>query len=75
MTLDGIPVGTLRSNMADTKVTAEQWCKAFGHKWTMSNGETYCKGCFITLDEANRTYYEQNRSTCESAEMRVSEQG
>lgn len=52
MSIDGIPVGTLRSNMSDTKVSAEQWCRTFGHKIvTDRNGEQYCKECFKTKDE------------------------
>ena len=58
MTLDGIPVGTLRSNMADAKVSAEQWCRTFGHKYkTDIDGNVYCSGCFKSLDELNLEYH------------------
>lgn len=55
MTLDGIPVGTLRSNMEDTKVSAEQWCKVFGHKLVLDALSScyYCKSCFKTEKEIN----------------------
>lgn len=56
--IDGIPVGTLRSNMADAKITAERWCNVFGHKYTGDkNGEVYCSNCFKTIDEINRETY------------------
>ena len=58
MTLDGIPVGTLRSNMSDTKVSAESWCEIFGHKYrTDKDGGVYCHGCLKTLSEINEDTY------------------
>lgn len=56
--IDGIPVGTLRSNMSDAKVTAEQWCKVFGHKYVSDKeSEIYCSSCFKTMDEINKETY------------------
>lgn len=58
MTLDGIPVGTLRSNMGDAKVTSEDWCRIFGHKYIGDrDGVIYCKSCYKTLDEINKEFY------------------
>jgi uncharacterized Zn finger protein (UPF0148 family) len=74
--IDGIPVGTLRSNMADAKVTAERWCKVFGHKYTGDkNGEIYCSNCFKTIDQINRETYEateQSGATIEESESGIS---
>jgi hypothetical protein len=58
MTLDGIPVGTLRSNLADMKVSADDWCGIFGHKYrTDADGVVYCYGCLKTLSEINEITY------------------
>ena len=58
MTLDGIPVGTLRSNLGDAKVTSEDWCRIFGHKYIGDrDGNIYCKSCFKSLDEINKEVY------------------
>ena len=55
MTLDGLPVGTLRSNMADIKISADDWCRAFSHKMVLESlsGEYYCKVCYKTEKEIN----------------------
>lgn len=62
-TLDGIPVGTIRSNLSWSKISPEHWCKAVGHKFrTDKDGEIYCSNCWKTLDELNRETYEQTKT-------------
>jgi hypothetical protein len=53
MTLDGIPVGTLRSNLSEMHVEGEDWCKMMGkHTWrTDKDGNVYCRDCFISYDK------------------------
>lgn len=64
MTLDGIPPGTLRSNMADTKISGEDWCRVFGHKYrTDISGSVYCSGCLKSLDELNLEMYGEIKGT------------
>lgn len=55
MTLEGIPPGTIRSNMADVKIDPENWCQIFGHKMTLDSfaGSHYCRVCFKTEKEIN----------------------
>ncbi len=55
MTLDGIPVGTIRSNLAELNITGDDWCRAIGsHRFAVEkDGSKWCKDCYKTEREIN----------------------
>lgn len=55
MTLDGIPVGTLRSNLNSANVNGDDWCRSMGsHRYTTDkDGEKWCRDCLKTEKEIN----------------------
>jgi hypothetical protein len=54
LTLDGIPPGTIRSNLGFSNISEGQWCGIFDHKYvTDKSGEEYCRVCFRTKEEIN----------------------
>ena len=69
MTLDGIPVGTLRSNMSDTKVTPDEWCQRMGsHRYSIdADGIKWCKDCFKTEKEINEQNAREQRGNRNSS--------
>ena len=55
MTLDGLPVGTIRSNMADIQITGDDWCRSVGsHRFAEEkDGTKWCRDCWKTEKEIN----------------------